>query len=99
MPATSGAITTASPLAAAVGKRIRTGTRDGSGDWRVIVGVVSNILQSDPLRQTFKPIVYVPFRQEPAPMAVYFLVRTAASPSLVMPAIRTEISGWTPTGR
>jgi putative ABC transport system permease protein len=77
----------------AIGKRIRTSTRDGFGQWRVIVGVVSNILQSDPLRQTFKPIVYVPLGQEPAPASVYFLVRTAASPSLVMPVIRTEILG------
>ncbi|HTM33686.1 MAG TPA: ABC transporter permease [Vicinamibacterales bacterium] len=79
--------------ASPIGKRIRIGVGDRLGDWRVIVGVVSNILQSDPLRQTFKPIVYVPFGQQPAPQTAYFMLRTTRSPAEIVSSARSEIRG------
>jgi len=56
-----------------------------------VVGVVPDILQNDPLRQQFKPLVYVPFQQEAASRFAYFLVRTSAPPDQVTQAIRAEI--------
>ena len=74
-----------------LGKRLRQKSPNGSGPWRTVVGVVPDILQSDPLRQQFKPLVYVPFQQEPASRFAYFLVRTSAPPEQVTQAIRAEV--------
>lgn len=51
------------PNEQALGKRLRA--TDGNTRWRTVVGVVSNIMQGDPLRQHFQPLVYAPFRQDP----------------------------------
>jgi putative ABC transport system permease protein len=48
-------------------------------------------MQSDPLRQRFKPLVYVPFAQEATPVAAYFLLRTAAAAGQVAEAVRAEV--------
>jgi putative ABC transport system permease protein len=62
----------------AVGRRLRTVSPQGETEWRTVVGIVRNVLQGDPLRQQFKPLVYVPFAQEPvAAPAHYFLVRAS----------------------
>ena len=74
-----------------LGKRLRQKNPNSSGPWRTVVGVVPDILQSDPLRQQFKPLVYVPFQQEPASRFAYFLVRTSAGPGQVTQALRAEI--------
>lgn len=58
-----------------IGKRLRSVVRNRPNDWLTVVGVVPNIMQNDPTRQQFKPLVYVPLRQRP-PGRVYFLVRT-----------------------
>ncbi len=71
-----------------IGRRIRDVNSSGEGVWRVVVGVVPNILQSDPLRQTFKPLVYVPFAQEPAALNMYWLARTTVPATLVADALR-----------
>ena len=55
------------PGEAAVGKRLARRIGTPPGEWRTVVGVVPNIMQGDATRQSFKPLVYVPFRQEPAP--------------------------------
>ncbi len=78
------------PGAQPLGKRVRVKTRDQSREWRMVVGVVSNIMQGDATRQNFKPLVYVPFRQAP-PMRVYFLVRAGMNPDQVARAVRSEI--------
>jgi predicted permease len=74
-----------------LGKRIRTIDREGAGTWRVIVGVVSNIMNADALRQQFKPLVYVPLRQEPPVRAAFFLTRTSGPAGQVAAAIRAAI--------
>lgn len=65
------------PDVSAVGKRLRTVDRDGPGPWRVVVGVVSNVMGADALRQQFKPLVYVPLQQDPPVRTAFFLARTS----------------------
>jgi putative ABC transport system permease protein len=79
-----------------LGKQLRAIGRNQLAEWRTVVGVVPNILQGDPLRQQFKPLVYVPFQQEPAPQRAYFLLRTGASPSRVARAVRAEVQTLDP---
>jgi putative ABC transport system permease protein len=73
-----------------LGNRVRVKTRDQSREWRTVVGVVSNIMQGDATRQNFKPLVYVPVRQEP-PKSAYFLLRADMDPDQVARAVRSEI--------
>jgi ABC-type antimicrobial peptide transport system permease subunit len=54
-----------------------------------VIGVVPNIMQNDPVRQQFKPLVYVPLRQRP-PARAYFLVRTGMTRA-VGGTIRAEV--------
>ena len=79
-----------------VGKRLRVKDRINPGEWRVVVGVVPNIRQSDPLRQTFKPLAYVPMRQEPPALASYFLARTTGPLRQVEQAVRTAVQAIDP---
>jgi putative ABC transport system permease protein len=74
-----------------LGRRLRERTRNVVGEWRTVVGVVPNIMQGDALRQHFKPLVYVPFRQEPAPSRAFFLVRTSGPPSQIAAAVRAAV--------
>jgi putative ABC transport system permease protein len=71
----------------ALGRRLRSGT----GDWRIVVGVVPNILQADPTRQTLKPLVYLPFQQDAPALAAYFLARTSVAPDRVAQALRSAV--------
>jgi putative ABC transport system permease protein len=73
-----------------LGKRLRTTDRNGPDEWRTVVGVVPNIMQGDATREHFKPLIYVPFRQQPAGRT-FFLVRTAVPPNQVAQAVRAEI--------
>ena len=73
-----------------LGQRIRVKTRNQPREWRTVVGVVANIMQADPTRQNFKPLVYVPIRQIP-PGAAVFLVRMAADKEQVARAVQGEI--------
>lgn len=72
-----------------IGKRIRATARNRPTDWLTVVGVVPNIMQDDPVRQQFKPLVYVPLRQRP-PARAYFLVRTRMTAALAG-TIRGEV--------
>jgi len=78
-----------------LGKRLRTPDRNGPGEWRTVVGVVPNIMQGNPTRQQFEPLIYVPFRQQPAGRT-FFLVRTAVPPNQVAQAVRAEIQASEP---
>src|SRR5262249_30971302 len=78
-----------------LGKRLRTMDRNGSGEWRTVVGVVPNIMQGDATRQHFKPLIYVPFRQQPAGRT-FILVRTAVPPNQVAQAVRAEMQKLEP---
>ncbi len=90
-----------------LGRRIRAiGPTGPVGEWRVVVGVVPNIMQGDDIRQRFRPVVYVPFRQAPATPAINsagccfrggnMLLRLAVPPAQVAPAIRAEIQQLDP---
>lgn len=72
-----------------IGKHLRSTARNRANDWLTVVGVVPNIMQDDPVRQQFKPLVYVPLRQRP-PARAYFLVRTRNTTALAS-AIRAEV--------
>jgi putative ABC transport system permease protein len=72
-----------------IGKRLRATAQDRPNDWLTVVGVVPNIMQNDPVRQQFKPVVYVPLRQRPNGR-VYFLVRTRM-PMALAGTIRAEV--------
>jgi len=60
--------------------------------WLTIVGVVSNIIQNDNNRQRFDPVVYVPFRQNPAGDSWVF-VRTSVPPASLGSGFRQEAQG------
>jgi len=62
---------------------------------RQVVGVVSNILEGDPIRQQFKPVLYVPIAQSPLPL-VHVLARTRVSPDQVARALRADIERLDP---
>jgi putative ABC transport system permease protein len=81
-------VDTFSPKAHPIGKRFRTIAANTPGPWRTVVGVVPNIMQGDPTRQSFKPIVYVPARQTPSGAAVLF-ARTSLPADQAASAIRT----------
>jgi predicted permease len=84
----------------AVGRRLRVVSRGQLGEWRTVVGVVSNIMQGDPLRQEFLPLVYVALGQEPMSPAwnsagccfngTNVLVKTRGSTNGMFQAVRTE---------
>jgi len=78
-----------------LGKRLRTMERNGPGEWRTVVGVVPNIMQGDATREHFRPLIYVPFHQQPAGRT-FFLVRTAVPPTQVAQAVRAEIQALEP---
>lgn len=61
------------PDGQAIGHRLRTMDGGSPGPWRTVVGIAPNIMQGDALRQTFKPVVYVPFRQQPGARAFVFV--------------------------
>ena len=61
----------------ALGKRLRTVDQNVPGPWRIVVGVVPNIMQGDATRQTFQPVAYVPFRQQPSARAFIFVYARA----------------------
>jgi predicted permease len=79
-----------------LGRRLRYIDRGKPADWVTVVGIVPNIMQGDPTRRQFKPLVYLPFRQAPAALGVNFLLRTAAPPEQVAQAIRPEIQKLDP---
>jgi putative ABC transport system permease protein len=89
------------PAESPVGKRLRPIDRSTPGEWRTVVGVVPNIMQGDALRENFKPLVYIPFRQESAAVAVnrdgvgfngaYVLVRIGVPVDRVAQAVRAEV--------
>lgn len=79
----------------ATGKRLRSLDRHVPGPWRTVVGVVPNIMQGDPTRQRFKPLVYVPFRQEP-PGRAFFLARTSVPPERIAPTVRSSVQQLEP---
>jgi putative ABC transport system permease protein len=72
------------------GKRLRPVDRNQPGEWLTVMGIAPNIQQGDALRQQFKPLVYLPLRQNPQ-RVMFFLARTRASSEQVAQAVRAEI--------
>jgi putative ABC transport system permease protein len=79
-----------------IGQRLRYMDRRKAGGWLTVVGVVPNIMQGDPTRRDFKPLVYLPFRQAPTALGVNFLLRTSVPPEQVAKAVRSEIENLDP---
>jgi len=73
-----------------LGKRFRLFEGDNPEVWRTVVGVASNIIQNDQTRQTFDPVVYLPYRQRPGGGAWIF-VRTSVPPAGLTNAFRQAV--------
>jgi putative ABC transport system permease protein len=73
----------------AIGKHLRVVAQAGPVIWLTVVGVAPNIMQGDATRQQFRPLVYIPFRQQPSTRAFLF-VRTAVAPGAVAQGVRAE---------
>ena len=80
------------PQQGSLGRRIRLFNRTTPGPWVSVVGVVSDIIQNDQTRQTFDPVVYRPYGQQPRPGMQVFL-RTRES---VGTALRHEVQAIDP---
>jgi predicted permease len=73
-----------------LGKRLRFFDGNTPQAWLTVVGVVSNIVQNDATRQEFDPLVYLPYRQEPA-ATMWVFARTRVSPGSLGTAFRREV--------
>jgi putative ABC transport system permease protein len=83
------------PRQSALGKRIGFQGPDEQTRWYPVIGVASNIMQNRPLRDKFVPIVYVPFRENPAP-AGFLFVRTREPAGHLAAKVRAEIERSAP---
>ena len=73
-----------------VGKRLRL-FRDGKNPvWLNVVGLVSNVSQSDSTRQQFDPMIYVSLRQRPTG-GLGILARTLVPPENLSTAFQREL--------
>ena len=71
------------------GKRLRLIEDGAAQPWLTVVGIVPDIWQND-MRHEFEPLIYLPFRQRPAPgMAV--VARTRVPPATLGQAFRREV--------
>jgi putative ABC transport system permease protein len=74
----------------AIGKRLRLFEGAMPGAWLTVVGVASNIVQSNAARQAFEPIVYVSNRQTPR-SSLWVLARTRVTPASLANDFRREV--------
>jgi putative ABC transport system permease protein len=72
-----------------LGKRLRIFDGNTQPAWRTVVGVVSNINQSDETRQQFEPLIYLPYRQRPLAV-MWIFARTSVPPDHLATAFRRE---------
>jgi predicted permease len=73
-----------------IGNQLRVVIGSKPGERRSIVGVASNIMHGDSLRQQFKPVVYLPVTQEPLPR-IHVLARTLLPPQGAARALRGDV--------
>jgi putative ABC transport system permease protein len=83
------------PDAELIGARVRVAAPRQPRALRQIVGVVSNILEGDAIRQRFKPVLYVPMAQSPLPL-VHVLARAGGSTDQAARALRADIERLDP---
>jgi predicted permease len=76
-----------------IGQVVRTGDASDRTDWQ-IVGVSGDVRYTG-LRADLPPTVYFSFRQDPVP-STYFVVRTAAAPLALVPAVRNAVAAVDP---
>jgi len=60
-----------------------------------VVGVAANVVQNDRTRQTFEPIVYVPYAQH-SPPNMFAFVRTMNEPERLLGAVRQQLYSLDP---
>jgi predicted permease len=78
------------PRESPVGKRLRLFSGATPDPWLIVVGEVPNIVQNDITPKEIDPLIYVPYRQKPAPdMAI--VVRTLVPPASLATPFRKEI--------
>jgi putative ABC transport system permease protein len=83
-----------------IGRRFRLykKAQPESGQWRTIVGIVSNIMQNEWTRQHFVPAAYLPFAQEREPSgSAWFFARTRSASDGTAAAIRAEVKQMSPS--
>jgi putative ABC transport system permease protein len=73
-----------------LGKRLRLFDGNTQPAWRTVVGVVSNINQSDETRQQFDSLIYLPYRQKPFGV-MWIFARTSVPPDHLATAFRREL--------
>ena len=71
-------------------QRLRLFAGQTPEEWLTVVGVVANIAQNDRTRQTFEPLIYVPYRQRPV-QGMSVVARTRVPPESLAKAFRREI--------
>lgn len=77
-----------------IGKRIKLGTSDGSGEWYSVVGVVGNTRYHE-LKDP-QPSLYLPIRQFEGPLPTTLAVRTRSDPTEMVPQIRRALRATNP---
>ena len=73
-----------------VGARVLVAAPRQKRELRQVVGVASNIMDGDAIRQQFQPVIYVPIAQSPLPL-VHVLARTRVSTDQAARALRATI--------
>lgn len=74
----------------ALGGRLRLVDGGAPGPWLTVVGVAPNIMQGDATRQTFMPVVYRPFRQQPLARA-FVIVRSSLPAEPAVKAVLGQV--------
>jgi putative ABC transport system permease protein len=78
-----------------LGRQVRLYEGAAPGEWRTIVGVVSNVMQSEPTRQRFAPLVYLPFAQAPE-RGAWFFARIENPSAGLTAAVRAAAQDFNP---
>jgi putative ABC transport system permease protein len=73
-----------------LGKRLRLFNGQTPDAWVTVVGVAPNIVQNDATRQTFDPLVYLPYSQNPR-SSMWVIARSRVPPETLRAAFRYEL--------
>ncbi|MFN2447007.1 MAG: ABC transporter permease [Vicinamibacterales bacterium] len=81
------------PGQSAIGKRLRLNAATApatGGPWVTVVGVTSNIGQNDRTRQSFEPMVYLPYAQQPQ-ANMFLFTRSRNADATIAGALRAVV--------